>query len=345
MITILDANIKPVIGLCHVKSVGNSTREGAWVNAKGEEVDVIAFGGGGLIGSYTVADLCSLGMDVAVFSRSPPKGILKSHEDQLTWIYGDVGNVEEVAQAVLDSGARRIVHLAAALQFDCDREPNAAMRINVGGALNVLDAARNHDVERVVFASSGAAFGVRADLQREDVPVGPDITIYGSSKLLAEQIGIRYAERYGFEFLALRYNMTFGPGNVTSPGMAKVIQDITSAMDGDAITIPEVGGNLQRHLTYVRDSASATVLALTHPNPSHHVYNVAGPDENYVTLHELTNIMRMVVPDCGTVTFTGQGREAGAVDTTRLRQDLGYQPRYSIAEGLRAQREDQKKWW
>ena len=318
---------------------------GAWKYVKGEEVDVIVFGGGGLIGSYAVADLCALGMDVAVFSRSSPKGILKSHEDRLMWIYGDVGNFDEVTRAVWDSGARRIVHLAAALQFDCDRAPDMAMRINVGGTLNVLAAARDHDVERVVFASSGAAFGVRADRQQEDVPVGPDITIYGSSKLLAEQIGIQYAERYGFAFLALRYNMTFGPSNVTSPGMAKVIQDITSAMDGGPREIPEVGGNLRRHLTYVRDSATATVLALTHPNPSHYIYNVAGPDENYVTLHELTNIMRKVVPDCGTVTFTGQGREAGAVDTTRIRQDLGYQPRYGIAEGLRAQREDQKNWW
>tara|TARA_Y100001934_G_scaffold250989_1_gene313769 strand:- start:3300 stop:4232 length:933 start_codon:yes stop_codon:yes gene_type:complete len=308
-------------------------------------VDVIVFGGGGLIGSYAVADLCELGMEVAVFSRSAPKGILKSYEDRLHWIYGDVGDAEEVARAVSDSGAGRIVHLAAALQFDCDRAPDAAMRINIGGTINVLDAARNHGVERVVFASSGAAFGVRADRQLEDVPVGPEITIYGSSKLLAEHIGIRYAEQHGFDFIALRYNMTFGPGNVTSPGMAKVIQDVTGAMDGDAVTISEVGGELQRHLTYVRDSATATALALTHPNPSHHVYNVAGPDENYVTLREFTEMMKEVEPNCGTVTFTGQGREAGAVDTTRIRDDLGYQPQYSIPDGLRAQREDLKKWW
>ncbi len=308
-------------------------------------MDVIVFGGGGLIGSYTTADLCDLGMDVAVFSRSPPKGILRSYEDRIRWIRGDVGDTEQVARAVAETGARRIVHLAAALQFDCDRTPDAAMRINVGGTLNVLEAARACEVERVVFASSGAAYGIRADRQREEMPVGPEITIYGSSKVLAEHIGNRYAEQHGFSFVALRYNMTFGPGNVTSPGMAKVIQDITSAMDGAAVTMTEVGGGLQRHLTYVRDSAAATVLALTHPSPSHRVYNVAGPDENYITLHELTEVMRQVAPECGTVTFTGSGREAGAVDTTRIREDLGFEPQFSIADGLLAQREDRLKWW
>ena len=308
-------------------------------------MDVIVFGGGGLIGSYATADLCDLGMDVAVFSRSPPKGILRSYEDRIHWISGDVGDADEVARAVEETGVRSIVHLAGALQFDCDRTPEVAMRINVGGTINVLDAARASDVERVVFASSGAVYGVRADRMREEMPVGPEITIYGSSKLLAEQIGIRYAEQHGFVFVALRHNMTFGPGNVTSPGMAKAIQDITSAIDGTALTMAEVGGDLQRHLTYVRDSAAATVLALTHPNPSYHVYNVAGPDENYITLHDLTKIMRQVAPECGTVTFTGRGREAGAVDTTRIRQDLGYKPRYSIADGLIAQREDRLKWW
>jgi nucleoside-diphosphate-sugar epimerase len=308
-------------------------------------LDVIVFGGGGLIGSYTTVDLCEQGMDVAVFSRSPPKGILRSYEDRIHWINGDVGDAEQVARAVAETGARRIVHLAGALQFDCDRTPEVAMHINVGGAINVLDAARTCGVERVVFASSGAVYGVRADRMREDMPVGPEITIYGSSKLLAEQIGIRYAEQHGFGFIALRYNMTFGPGNVTSPGMAKAIQDITGAMDGAAVTMTEVGGDLLRHLTYVRDSAAAAVLALTHPNPSHHVYNVAGPDENYVSLQKLTEIMRQVAPECGPVTFTGRGREAGAVDTTRIRQDLGFEPQYSVADGLRAQREDRLKWW
>lgn len=308
-------------------------------------MDVIVFGGGGLIGSYTTADLCELGMDVAVFSRSPPKGILRSYEGRVRWIRGDVGDAEQVAHAVKETSARRIVHLAAALQFDCDRTPDAAMRINVGGTLNVLEAARTCDVERVVFASSGAAFGIRGDRQQEEMPVGPEITIYGSSKLLCEQIGDRYAEQHGFGFVALRYNMTFGPGNVTSPGMAKVLQDITSAMDGTPVTVNEVAGGLRRHLTYVRDSAAATVLALTHPSPPHRVYNVAGPDENYITLHELTEIMRQVAPECGSVTFTGQGREAGSVDTTRIRRDLGYEPHYSVADGLLAQREDRLKYW
>ncbi len=310
-----------------------------------EAMDVIVFGGGGLIGSYATADLCDLGMDVAVFGRGAPRGILQSYEGRVRWLRGDVGDAGQVAHAVEETGARRIVHLAAALQFDCEWIPEAALRVNAGGTLNVLAAARDRDVDRVVFASSGAVYGVRAEPMREDMPVGPDMTIYGASKLLCETIGDRYADRYGFDFLALRYNMTFGPGNVTSPGMAKVMQDVTGAMDGAPVTVSEVGGGLRRHLTYVRDSAAATVLALTHPSPSHRAYNIAGPDENYITFDELAGIMRDVAPECGTVTFTGRGREAGPVDTTRIREDLGFAPKYGVADGLRAQREDRRRWW
>ncbi len=308
-------------------------------------MDAILFGGGGLIGSYTAAALCDLGMDVAVFGRGAPKGILRSCGDRVRWIRGDVRDAAQVAGAVRETGARRIVHLAAALQFDCERTPGAALRVNVDGTLNVLDAARDRGVERVVFASSGAVYGVRADPMREDMPAGPDMTIYGSSKLLCETVGSRYADRHGFGFVALRYNMTFGAGDVASPGMAKVVQDITGAMDGAAVTVSEVGGGLRRHLTYVRDSAAATVLALTHPDPSHRVYNVAGPDGNYIALRELAAIMREVAPECGPVTFTGRGREAGPVDTTRIREDLGFAPKYGVADGLAAQREDRRRWW
>jgi nucleoside-diphosphate-sugar epimerase len=308
-------------------------------------VDVIVFGGSGLIGSYVTADLCDQGTTVTVFDLGRPKGILRAYEDRIRWLQGDIGDAEQVTRAVEESGARRIVHLAAALQFDCDRAPDVAMRVNVGGTINVLEAARARDVERVVFASSGAAYGIRADRMDEEVPVGPEVSIYGTSKMLGERLGNQYAEQHGFDFVALRYNMTFGPGEVTSPGMAKVIQDITGAMDGSPVTMTEVGGDIRRQLTYVRDSAAATVLALTHPRPSHRLYNVAGPDENYVSLHELCEIMRQVAPECGTVTFTGRGREAGAVDTTRIRDDLGFEPRYGIADGLLAQREDRGKWW
>ena len=308
-------------------------------------MDVIVFGGNGLIGSYVTADLCDQGLEVAVFGRSGPKGILRGYEDRLRWIRGDVADAEQVARAVEESGAKRIVHLAAALQFNCDKEPDAAMRINVGGTINVLEAAATHNVDRVVYASTGAAYGIRGGRLDEETAVGPEISIYGASKVLGERLGNEYAERHGFDFLALRYGMTFGPGNITSPGMAKVVQDITSAMDGNDVTIAEIGGHICRQLTYVRDAAAGTVLAVIHDNPSHRLYNVAGPDENYVSFDTLCDIMRDVVPGCGTVTFTGSGREGGSYDTTRIRKDLGFEPRFAIVDGLRAQREDRDKYW
>ncbi len=305
---------------------------------------VLIFGGTGLIGSYVAADLCDRGEEVTVFDLGHPQGILQAHEGRFRRIEGNISDAAQVVRAVEESEARRIVHLAAMLQFDCEQDPREAMQVNVGGTINVLEAARQGGVERVVFASSGAAYGFRGGPLHEDTSLGPGLSIYGATKLLGERLGAQYSDQYGFDFIALRYGLTFGPGTVTSPGMAKVLHDIESTMDGRSITIWEVGGDLHRQITYVRDTAAATVLALTHRKPSHRLYNVAGPDENYVSLEEFHETLRRTVPGTGIVTFAGKGRESGPLDTTRIRQDLGFAPKYSIAEGIRAKLEDMRKW-
>jgi nucleoside-diphosphate-sugar epimerase len=305
---------------------------------------IIIFGGTGLIGSYVAAELCEQGNQVTIYDLHPPRGILRAHKGSIRAIEGDITDAEQVLRAVKESGAQRIVHVAAMLQFSCEEEPRRAMRVNVDGTVNVLEAAAQCGVERVVFASSAGAYGVQGGRQHEDMQLGPWVTIYGTSKLLGEGLGNQYSDRHGFGFIALRYSLTFGPGSIASPGMAKVMNDLLSVTDGRPVTIPEVRGDLLRQPTYVRDSAGGTVLALMHESPSYRLYNVASSEENYVSLQEIHEITRQVVPQAGAVTFTGQGREIGPMDTTRIRQDLGFTPRYGIADGIRAMLEDQRAW-
>jgi nucleoside-diphosphate-sugar epimerase len=86
-----------------------------------------------------------------------------------------------------------VVHLAAFLQFACERDPAQAIRVNVDGTLNVLEACRHANIGRVVFGSSIAAYGERADLMREDDPPTARLGLYGMTKLLGEMLGKRYA--------------------------------------------------------------------------------------------------------------------------------------------------------
>jgi nucleoside-diphosphate-sugar epimerase len=306
---------------------------------------VILFGGTGLMGSYIAADLCEQGHEVTVYDIEEPRGILRSLADDVRIVRGDVGDADGVLRAVKESGAERVVHSAAMLQFSCEQEPRKAVRVNVDGTVNVLEAARQCGVERVVYASSAGAYGVQAGRLFEDMQLGPWVTIYGITKLLGEGLGNQYSDSYGYGFVALRYSLTYGPGTITSPGMAKVMNDILSATSGKPVTIPEARGDLLRQPTYVRDSAAATVLALMHEKPSYRLYNVASSEDTYVTLQEISDIIHEVVPEAGTITFTGEGREIGPMDTTRIRENLGFEPRYGIAEGVRAMVEDQRKWW
>ena len=112
-------------------------------------MSVLIFGGCGMIGSYVASDLCARGIEVVTFDRAQPCGILLECAGSIRSISGDVGDARQVRAAVEESKARRILHLAAVLGRACEQDPAAAMRINVQGTVNVLEAARDGAVERV----------------------------------------------------------------------------------------------------------------------------------------------------------------------------------------------------
>jgi nucleoside-diphosphate-sugar epimerase len=166
--------------------------------------------------------------------------------------------------------------------------------------------------------------------------MGPTMSVYASSKLLGERLGALYSDQHGFQFIALRYSLTFGPGVIRSPGIAKAFQDLQDTINGSAVTIADFSGDSRQQITYVRDAAAGTVLALLHDRPSYRVYNVAGPYENFIAMSEFHDILKKTVPETGAATFTGPRRAGGPCDITRIQDDLGFKPRYTVADGIRA---------
>ncbi len=298
-----------------------------------------------MIGSYAASDLCEQGVEVATFDSAQPRGILQDYADRMRTLVGDVGDRNQVRAAVEKSRARRIIHLAAVLGRACDDDPVSAMKINVDGTLNVLEAARDCGVERVVYASSGEVYGRGDRVRQEELALGPQFSIYAASKILGERLGARYAARGNFRFIALRFGLTFGAATIASPGEAMMIQRILESLDGTAVAVAEVSGSSRRQLTYARDAAAAAVLAALHPKPAFDLYNVSGPAENFMTLEAFQQIVRRQSANAGKVTFTGPEKQLGPMDTKRIRDDLQFVPRFGIAEGLRARAEDKRRWW
>lgn len=290
----------------------------------------VILGGTGQIGTATASRFVALGAVVTIVSRKRPDVIPPGVE----WRTGDVTDAQALHTLMENEKPDSVIHLAAYLQFACEENPREAVRVNVDGTVNVLEACRQNGVRRVVFGSSIAAYGERHDLMREGDAPSANAGLYGMTKHLGEMIGVRYSSLYGLTFVALRYSGVFGPAEVHSSGMALVRQKIKECASGRDVVVEGASGNERVHLTHVIDVAEATCRAALHPAPAHPIYNVGGPDGNYAALKEFHAAVKALVPGAGAAVWRGQGRSAGPVDTRRLREDLGVEPRVSIAEGL-----------
>ncbi len=290
---------------------------------------VLIFGATGLIGRATQDTLRSSNVQISTFSRGA-----KVEAPDCKSIQGDIANREHVNNAVSSVRPDVIVHLAARLQADCEVDPAAAVKTNVDGTVNILEAARKNGVRRVVFGSSVAAYGKRIDVLREDDPPSAQCSLYGETKRFGEILGCKYSDLYGLQFIALRYSGVFGPGLVHGNGMAKARAVIKSTATGRDVTLSHASGDEVCHLTYLPDAVEATIAAILCPAPRYHLYNVAGPEENHLSLRGFHAEVRHAAPGAGNVTFDGQGNSAGRLDLSRMRDDLNFYPRFTVAAGL-----------
>ena len=293
-------------------------------------MQVALIGGTGLIGTASAEALLAAGHAVTLISRRPPEHPVGSAD----WQAGDIGDAGAIRAALESARPDAVLHLAAYLQFACEQNPAEAVRVNVDGTLNVLEACRELRIPRLVFGGSIASYGERNDLMREDDPPVAATGLYGMTKRLGEMLGARYAALHGLTFVSLRYGGVFGPVEVKSAGMALVRQRIKETARGKDVVVEGASGRERSHLTHVIDAAGATAAALTHPLPAHQVYNVAGPETNYLSLEEMHAAVRRLAPDAGRALFMGQGKSSGPVDTRRLREDLGFEPKVSVEQGL-----------
>lgn len=291
---------------------------------------VLIFGAGGLIGRGVLDGLVDEGVEVACFSRTA-----KDRRPGVRALQGDIADRQQVANAIAEVSPEVIVQLAARLQADCDSDPGAAVATNVDGMVNVLEGAVAHNVRRVVFGSSVAAYGLRSEYLREDDPPAAACSFYGETKRFGEILGGRYADLHGLEFIALRYSGVFGPGPVHGKGMALARAELKATASGQDVSLDYVSGAEVCHLTYLSDAVEATLAAIRHPAPSYRLYNIAGPQENHLSLRDFHAAVQSVVPAAGAANFSGSGRSGGLMDISRMRDDLGVAPKFTLLQGLK----------
>lgn len=307
------------------------------LNASGHAVRVLVTGASGLIGLHVIEALRAVGVVPVAFDAEPFTA-LPGPRSALVTVTGDVTDRDAITSALQDHRIERVIHLAAILQRSAQEDPVRAVAVNIGGSLNVLEAARTLGIRRVVVASSIAVYGdVCYDPVDERHPCSPT-TAYGAAKLFVENSGRVYGERYGLEFVALRYGATYGPGpaQTRSAGAATDLR----AFFEDAVRSGEAvlwGPPAKRPLVYVKDAAYATALAcLVEPPPASFVFNVAGRDG--ASLADCAAVLAKLLPGLHIIHREKPGTTRPMTATLtidRAAAAFGYTPRYSLEEGIR----------
>ena len=295
-------------------------------------------GGAGFIGSHIAEELVRRGHRVRVVdSLITGKRRNLNHIPGVEFLEGDLADAAVAKRAV--DGAGYVLHQAAIPSVPRSvKDPVTSHRANVDATLNVLVAARDGGVKRVVFAGSSSAYGNTPALpKREDMPANP-LSPYALQKVIGEQYLQLFTKLYGLETVSIRYFNVFGPRqDPTSPYSGVLAKFITQMLKGEQPTI--LGdGKQSRDFTYVDNAVEANLLALKVPASEvvGRVFNVA--TGRRIELNETFRILKKLTGYTGEVQYGPE--RAGDVkhslaDLSRAEKHLGYKPKVDFEEGLR----------
>jgi len=293
-------------------------------------------GGAGFIGSHLVEELLRRGESVRVaddLSTGKRENLPAGNAVEL--VEGDLADGAVARRAV--AGCEFVLHQAAIPSVPRSvKDPLTSHRANVDATLQVLLAAREAGVKRVVYAASSSAYGDTAVLpKREDMRPQP-LSPYALQKLIGEQYCQLFSKLYGLETVAIRYFNVFGPRQDPGSAYSGVISLFVRALaEGRAPTIYG-DGKQTRDFTFVGDVVQGVMLACHAPNVSGEVINVACGGR--ISLLALLRALQVIL--CRDVAPTFEPAREGDVrdsqaDIFKARQLLGFSPSVSFEEGLR----------
>ena len=298
---------------------------------------VLVTGGAGFIGSHVVRRMLATGREVRVidnFSTGRASN-LTSVAHEIDVVESDIRDPAAVERAMV--GCDAVVHLAAVPSVPRSvADPATSHDANATGTLNVLLAARNAGVTRVVAASSSSIYGAAAELPKTEslrpLPISP----YAVSKLAAESYCRSFSEIYGLEAVALRYFNVFGPRQDPQSEYAAVIPKFIWSFRNGEPPVIFGDGEQCRDFTYIDNVVDANVAALETAGIGGRVYNIACGER--ITLNELTARLRdqlgATIEAVHGPPRRGDIRDSYA-DISLARAELGYDPGVSLEEGLK----------
>jgi len=300
-------------------------------------VRYLVTGGAGFIGSNTVEELVRCGHEVVVLDNlsTGKESNLAGVRDRIEFIFASIAEPEKVHAAC--QGVDYVLHLAARTSVPRSmKEPAETNHINVDGTLNVLLAARDAKVKRVVFASSSSVYGETPTLPKRETMTPAPISPYAVTKHVGEIYGKLFQRIYGLEFVALRYFNVFGPRQDPNSPYSGVLSRFNAALLEDREPVVYGDGEQSRDFTFIANVVQANLLACTAQDVAGCSFNV-GTGNRY-TLNQTLQMLGGIIGRFGNAKY-GPPRDGDILhsqaDISEARQKLGYNPQIGFDEGLR----------
>jgi len=302
-------------------------------------------GGLGFLGYYTSKELLRQGHEVTAYDAylnyiDPLKSNYSAHldhrirdlGDKVRIIRGDTRNLAGLISSLKEIQPEVVIQLAAIpLAKASNQFSEDAIQINLNGTITLLEAIRlTPSVRRVVFASSSFVYGnFLYNPADEEHPTEP-IDVYGGTKLAGEALIKGFSRRFDIEFVIIRPSAVYGPTDANR----RVTQIfVENSLLGKPLILHD-GGRSQVDFTYCEDTAHGIVLAALHPAATNKVFNITRGEGR--SIKELAEIISRLVPgtriDYRTADETRP--ERGAMEINMARKLLGYEPRFSLEEGM-----------
>jgi nucleoside-diphosphate-sugar epimerase len=293
-------------------------------------------GGAGFIGSHLSEELVRRGHRVRVADNLiTGKRANLAHLPDVEFLEGDLADLAFSRRAV--AGMDYVLHQAAIPSVPRSvSDPISSNNANIVATLNVLVAARDAGVKRLVFAGSSSEYGNTPELpKREDMPTNP-LSPYALQKVVGSEYGKMFWRLYGFEAVTIRYFNVFGPRQDPGSPYSGVISLFSTAVLTGKQPVIYGDGEQTRDFTYVANVVDGVLRACEAPQAAGEVINVA--TRGRISLNELLRtINRIVGTDLQPIykdARAGDVRDSQA-DITKARELLGYTPSVSFEDGLR----------
>ncbi len=286
---------------------------------------VLVKGGSGFIGTHVVDKLRDKGVKVRVYDS-----IMPLHRDDIEYYQGSILDIEALGFAM--NGIDAVMHLAAVADVkDVLANPHYSETINVRGTINVLEAARNSKVRRIIYGSTTWVYSeAESDNVDETTPLHAPSHFYTATKLAGEYYCQSYSKLYDLDVTILRYGIPYGP---RARDGAVIPIFVKKALNRETLTI--VGDGFQfRKFVYVEDLAEGNVLALQSIGKNK-IYNLDGNEK--ITIKKIVDLLKELL---GNVKIEYKPSRHGDfsgkdVSSELAKKELGWEPKTGLEEGLK----------